>query len=123
MRRLAQLLVALVLGSPSFAQAQMRSYENILRPIRNPKPLLADFPEWVEPITETQRFEAPILVDDEDADLSVRAWRFSFNARGIVEVPNRLRAKETAVILVHPWALYDGGEWDTRLAGVAHVST
>jgi hypothetical protein len=116
-------LLALTLFSPSIATAQTRAYENRLRPIRRPKPLMADFPEWVEPIRETRRFEAPILVDDEDADLTVRAWRFSFNARGIVEVPNHLRAKETAIILVHPWAINDGGVWNTPLAGVANFCT
>ena len=64
--------------------SQERIYQNHLTPIKNPKPLLGDFPQWVEPIRETNRFEAPILVDDKDADLSVRAWRFSHNARGII---------------------------------------
>jgi len=116
-------LLGLSLFAPSISTAQTRPYENHLRPIHKPKPLLADFPEWVEPIRETRRFEAPILVDDEDADLTVRAWRFSFNARGIVEVPNRLRAKDTAIILVHPWAINDGGVWNSPLAGVANFCT
>ncbi|MEO6181553.1 MAG: hypothetical protein ABIP71_00280, partial [Verrucomicrobiota bacterium] len=104
--------------------AQERTYENILTPIKNPKPLLADFPEWVEPIRETNRFEAPILVDDKGADLSVRAWRFSYNARGIIEMPNKLRAKETAVIMVHPWGIDDGQGWNTpEPAGVADFCT
>src|ERR1700747_1425463 len=75
-----------------------RIYQNHLTPIRNPKPLLADFPKWVEPVRETTRFEAPALVDDKDADLHVRAWRFAYNARGIIEMPNHLRAAETALI-------------------------
>ena len=104
--------------------AQERTYENRLTRIKNPKPLLADFPEWVEPIRETNRFEAPILVDDKDADLSVRAWRFSYNARGIIEMPNKLRAKETAVIMVHPWGIDDGQGWNTpEPAGVADFCT
>src|SRR5262245_48036678 len=37
-------------------------YENRLTRIRNPKPLMADHPQWVEPIRETNRFEAPALV-------------------------------------------------------------
>jgi hypothetical protein len=122
-RAVLQILVSLVLLSASVSRAQTRSYENLLKPIKNPKPLLADFPNWIEPITEANRFEAPLLVDDEDGDLSVRAWRYSFNVRGIVEVPNLLHAKETAIILVHPWALNDGGDWRTLLAGVAHLST
>jgi len=101
-----------------------RTYENRLTPIPTPKPILADHPEFVEPIRETARFEAPILVDDPDADLHVRAWRFSYNARGIIEIPNRLRADRTAVIVVHPWGIDDGQGWRTpEPAGVAFQCT
>ena len=90
-----------------------RSYNNTLTPIKNAKPLLADFPRYVEPVVESRRFEAPRLVDDADGDLQVRAWRWSYNARGIIEMPNRLRPKETAVIMVHPWAVDDEWGWRT----------
>ncbi len=80
-----------------------RTYQNQLVKLDNPAPLLADYPEFVQPVIEDVRYEAPILVDDADADLSIRAWRFSYNARGIIEVPNRIRASETAIIMVHPW--------------------
>jgi len=84
-----------------------RIYENRLKRIEDPKPLLADYPKYFEPIAELVRYEAPVLVDDEGADLHVRAWRFSYNARGIIEMPNRLRAAETALIMVHPWGIDD----------------
>lgn len=93
--------------------AATRVYDNTLTPVPDPKPLLADFPQYVEPVVERRRFEAPRLVDDPDADLDVRAWRFSYNARGIVELPNRLRAKDTAVVMVHPWAVDDEWGWKT----------
>jgi hypothetical protein len=93
--------------------AAARSYDNTLTPIKDPKPLLADFPQFVEPVIESQRFEAARLVDDPGADLEVRAWRWSYNARGIIEMSNRLRAKETAVIMVHPWAVDDEWGWKT----------
>lgn len=93
--------------------AAVRSYDNTLSPIKDPKPLLADYPRFVEPVVESRRFEAAQLVDDADADLEVRAWRWSYNARGIIEMPNRLRAKETAVIMVHPWAVDDEWGWVT----------
>jgi hypothetical protein len=93
--------------------AAARSYDNTLRPIQNPKPLLADYPQFVEPVVELRRFESARLVDDADADLDVRAWRWSYNARGIIEMPNRLSAKETAVIMVHPWAVDDEWGWVT----------
>jgi hypothetical protein len=101
-----------------------RTYANRLTPLTDPTPLLADHPEFVEPIRETARFEAPLLVDDPDADLHVRAWRFSYNARGIIEMPNRLRADRTAVIMVHPWGVDDGQGWRTpEPAGAADFCT
>jgi hypothetical protein len=85
---------------------------------------LADHPEFIEPIKELARFEAPLLVDDAGADLHVRAWRFSYNARGIIEMPNRLKAAHTAVIMVHPWGIDDGQGWKTpEPAGAADFCT
>src|SRR4051794_21058627 len=95
------------------AEPTTRTYENRLILLDNPPPLLADHPEFVEPVRELARFEAPVLVDDEGADLHVRAWRFSYNARGIIEMPNRLRAADTALIVVHPWGIDDGQGWKT----------
>lgn len=104
--------------------APTRVYENTLTPIPDPKPLLADFPQYVEPVIERRRFESPRLVDDPDGDLDVRAWRFSYNARGIVEMPNRLAAKNTAVIMVHPWAIDDEWGWKSpEPNGVADFCT
>jgi hypothetical protein len=98
---------------PADAPPETRVYDNTLTPIKDPKPLLADYPQYVEPVVETRRFEAPRLVDDPDADLEVRAWRWSYNARGIIEMPSRLSAKHTAVIMVHPWAVDDEWGWKT----------
>jgi len=104
--------------------ADPQPYNNRLTPLRDPPPLLADHPEFVEPVREVTRFEAPLLVNDDGADLSVRAWRFSYNARGIIELPNRLRADRTAVIVVHPWGVDDGQGWNTpEPAGAADFCT
>ena len=101
-----------------------RPYTNQLTRIEQPQKLLADFPEFFEPIIEQSHFEAPPLVVDADADLDVRAWRFSYNARGIIEIPNHLKASETAVIMVHPWGIDDGQGWNTpEPAGVADFCT
>jgi hypothetical protein len=101
-----------------------RVYENRLTPLKDPPPLLADHPDYVEPIKTGPRFEAPRLIDDAGADLSVRAWRFSYNARGIIEVPNRLAAKATAIIVVHPWGVDDGQGWKSpEPAGAAFHCT
>ncbi len=84
------LLIAGVLTSTfQFAAAgePKRVYHNQLKPLKNAKPLLADYPEFIQPIEEVQRYEAPLLVDDEDADLSVRAWRFSYNAPELSKCP------------------------------------
>src|SRR5262245_17746854 len=119
------LCLAIPFALPGTTHAQeARQYQNRLTPIKDSKPLLADYPEFVEPLKELTRFEAPILVDDEKADLHVRAWRFSYNSRGIIEMPNRLRAAETAVIMVHPWGIDDGQGWKTpEPAGVCDFCT
>src|ERR1700722_9886178 len=95
---------------PQTATGQ-RIYQNHLAPIANAPPLLADYPEFVQPVIEKTRYEAPVLVDEPGADLSVRAWRFSYNARGIIEMPNRIRADHTAAVMVHPWGIDDGQGW------------
>lgn len=107
------ILAALAVPAAPSTGQETRTYTNRLTPIKDPKPLLADHPEFVEPIRELTRYEAPMLVDDEGADLHVRAWRFSYNARGIIEMPNRLKAVETAIIVVHPWGIDDGQGWRT----------
>ena len=116
----------LIYSMPAIAEDQLapRSYSNRLTPLKDPPPLLADHPEFVEPVRELRRFEAPILVNEPDANLSVRAWRFSYNARGIVEMPNRLQARATAFIMVHPWGIDDGQGWTTpEPAGVCDFCT
>jgi nicotinamidase-related amidase len=117
-------LAALVLLVGAAVAADTRTYDNRLTRIKEPQPLLVDHPDFVEPIKELARFEAPLLVDDADADLHVRAWRFSYNARGIIEMPNRLKAADTAVIVVHPWGIDDGRGWKTpEPAGVCDFCT
>jgi nicotinamidase-related amidase len=125
-----RVLVLLLLAATSLAPlragdaAAKRTYENRLTPVKDPQPLLADHPEFVAPVIETTRYEAPAIVRDEGADLHVRAWRFSYNARAIIEMPNHLRAAETAVIMVHPWGIDDGQGWRTpEPAGCADFCT
>ena len=120
----SSLAVVLALTGLGFGQTGTRVYENRLTRLQDPKPLLADYPDFVAPVTELTRYEAPALVDDEGGDLDVRAWRFSYNARGIIEMPNRLKAAETAVIMVHPWGIDDGQGWKTpEPAGVCDFCT
>jgi nicotinamidase-related amidase len=117
-------LAPLVLLIGTATAADTRTYDNRLTPLQDPPPLLADHPDFVEPIQELSRFEVPQLVDDADADLHVRAWRFSYNARGIIEMPNRLQASATAVVVVHPWGIDDGQGWKTpEPAGVCDFCT
>lgn len=111
-------------GDEKSEAVEKRVYQNTLTLLKNPEPILADHPEFIQPVVESVRYEAPILVDDKEADLHVRAWRFSYNARGIVEMPNRLLAKETAIIMVHPWGIDDGSGWKTpEPAGCADFCT
>lgn len=110
---------SLLAGDPA-----ARVYKNELRELEDPPPLLADHPEYIQPIEEVHRFEAPRLIDDADADLQVRAWRFSYNARGIIEIPNRLDGDKTAIVVVHPWGIDDGQGWTMpEPAGVAYACT
>src|SRR5262245_60708428 len=114
----------LAVAAAVWAAQPPRVYSNHLTPLVNPPPLLADHPYFVEPVRELTRYEAPVLVDDPGADLHVRAWRFSYNARGIIEMPNRLKAAETAVIMVHPWAIDDEWGWKSpEPNGVADFCT
>ena len=118
------LLLGFAVAAAQAGETSRRIYENKLTPIADPRPLLADHPEFIEPVREPARYEAPLLVQDKDADLQVRAWRFSYNARGIIEMPNRLRAASTAVIMVHPWGIDDGQGWRTpEPAGAADFCT
>ncbi len=130
MRLFASLVLTFLGVLISIAQAEepvaksSSSYENRLTPLDSPAPLLADQPEFVEPIHESGRFAAPALIDDPDGDIAVRAWRFSYNARGIIEMPNRIRGKQTAVIVVHPWGIDDANGWKSPTpAGVALCCT
>jgi nicotinamidase-related amidase len=120
------ILLAAAFATGAFAgdPPSTRTYENKLTPIKNPKPLLADWPEFVQPVIDVAHFEAPAIVKDEGADLDVRAWRWSYNARGIIEMPNHLRGDKTALICVHPWGVDDGQGWRTpEPAGVVDFCT
>jgi nicotinamidase-related amidase len=101
-----------------------RVYQNKLTLVKNPIPLLNDYPEYVQPVQEVTRYEAPTLIQEKGANLKIRSWRFSYNARGVIEMPNFIRADHTAVIMVHPWGIDDGQGWDTpEPAGVADFCT
>jgi hypothetical protein len=99
--------------------AKTTVYKNVLTPLKNPQPLLADHPEFVQPVAEVRRFEALAILDEKEP---TSTWGLALlvQRRGIIEMPNRLRARETAVIMVHPWGIDDGQGWRTpEPAGVA----
>ena len=117
-------LPCFVFAEESDQQSETFHYDNHLEKLPTVEPILADFPEFVEPIREKHRFEAPLLIQDAGSDLAIRAWRFSYNARGIVEVPNQLKGSETAIVVVHPWGIDDGQGWKTpEPAGVSFFGT
>jgi hypothetical protein len=78
-----------------FRSPELRRYDNRLAPLHAPKPLLADHPELVEPVQEATRFEAPLLVDDQDADLHGPPRQVS-QALGGVPVPVSRLIRETS---------------------------
>ena len=82
-------------------------YQTGLGPLGNPPPILADFPQYVEPLPCDRRFLATPLVNEEGGSLRVRCWRYCYNVRGIVEMENRLEARATAAVVVHPWGVDD----------------
>jgi len=99
-------------------------YQNTLIPIDDGPPILADYPQYVEPLQAENRFLAPPVVNDEGGNLLVRSWRYWYNPRGIVEFENRLEPAATAVIVVHPWGIDDGhGMRTPEPAGCAFFCT
>lgn len=99
-------------------------YRNALRQIHDGPPVLADHPRFVAPLEADRRLLAPPVVDDPGADLTVRCWRWWYNARGLVEMECRLQARATALLIVHPWGIDDGhGMRTPEPAGVAFFCT
>jgi hypothetical protein len=56
-------LVVLSLSGRLTAGDATRTYDNQLQRILQPAPLLADHAEWVEPIRETNRWEARLALE------------------------------------------------------------
>ena len=83
-------------------------YRHTLTKISSPEPILADFPDYIEPLLHDTRYLAPPIIDDKNGSLIVRSWRYSYAARGIIEMENRLDPSATALINVHPWGCDDG---------------
>ena len=100
------------------------TYHLTLHPSADAAPILADTPDYVEPLAADCRFTAAPLVDDPNGTLAVRSWRYWYNVRGIVEFDNRLDPAATAVVMVHPWGIDDGpGLVTPAPAGVAFFCT
>jgi hypothetical protein len=114
-------------AAASAAQADghgTRAYTNRLAPVRAPAPLLARHPRFVARLAAPDRLAGPALVVDAAPTLRVRAWRYSYNARAVIEIPNELDGRRTAILLVHPWGIDDGQGWVTPApAGVAFFGT
>ena len=83
-------------------------YRHSLVRIDKTDPILADYPRYIEPLAAEARYLAPPVVNDPNGDLQVRSWRYSYAARGVIEMVNRLDASATAVMNVHPWGCDDG---------------
>ena len=57
--------IAVAISAAGQEPGSVRQYQNKLTLLKDPPPLLADYPEFVEPDKELTRYEAPLLVDDE----------------------------------------------------------
>ena len=120
---LLMVITGMAVSAASREQATI-TYENTLTKIEDPLPILADYPEYVEPLEYESRFFAPPVVNEKDGELLVRSWRFWSNAHGIVEMENRLEAKATAIINVFAWGVDDGqGIKTPQPAGVVLLGT
>lgn len=99
-------------------------YLNKLEAIKKPVRILADYPDYVEPLQAEQCFRVPPLVVEQGGSLRVRAWRYWYNARGIIVTENSLAAQATAIVMVHPWGIDDDAGLKTpEPAGVAFFCT
>lgn len=103
---------------------QFLDYNNTLKKISNPQPILNTYTKYVSPISCKNRFMGSPLCVDKNANLLVRSWRYSYNLRGIVEILNKLDGNKTAVIVVHAWGIDDSWGWITpQPAGVVFFGT
>ena len=75
--------------------------------------LLNDHPEYVQPLEQDTYLNAPMLLNDPDADIFVKACRFSYNARDVIVTPNAISGKNTAIIVVHPWGVDDDQNYNS----------
>ena len=106
---LLAILTVPALAGPPLVGKSARMYQNTLRENPAPLPILADHPDFVEPLRFEARFLAPPVVNDAGGKLEVRSWRYWYNARGIIETVNRLDPRATAIINLMPWGVDDGG--------------
>ena len=58
----AVLSIGLWTGLLAHAERPARVYHNRLMRLKNPAPLLADYPQFVQPVIEKTRYEAPVLI-------------------------------------------------------------
>lgn len=94
-------------------QQNFYNYKHTLKPVKNDIPILADYPEFIKPIDNINRLQAPPLINTDKSDLEVLCWRYSKNLDALIQMNNKLKASETAVLIVHPWGIDDGQGWNT----------
>lgn len=98
-------------------------YENTLTPIPS-TPLLGYNPDFFDPIYEELHYEASPLIMDPNGTLKVRVWRYSYNARGIIELDNYLDPEKTAILIAHPWGVEHVPLWmDPNRSGTVFYCT
>ncbi len=98
-------------------------YDNTLKKIPA-TPLLVGDKRFISSINPQNRFECQMLINDPDAHIAIRAWRYSYNARGVIEMDNNLNGNKTVVLVLHPSGIDDkNGLHTVKPNGVTYFCT
>jgi hypothetical protein len=109
----------------SETKEQNFQYDNTLTVITSKiDTIMADYPDFYLPIIVENRFKGKVLIEDKNANLLVKSWRYSYNARGIIQIDNKLNKDNTAIVIVHPWGIDNNQIYITpKPAGAVFMGT
>ncbi len=73
-----------------------------------PTPFFVGNKKFITSINYPYRLESLPIVNDPNAHITVRAWRYSYATRCPIEMDNALNGSNTAVFVIHPNPSDDG---------------